>query len=979
CWACLLASVVGVALGFFADLVEHAAGQLDVLAVVGALAARRALGAEVEAQDVLDGLVHVDRLAAQGARGVHAVLAVDELDDGARGVAHGAVILDLQVLQRVDQAALHVAGPARAHGGVHEAFAATHGVEEELQGREAALVRVLHEALGLGAQVAHREVGERAAMIAARDALAAHGLLAHAAGHLGEVEHGAAGAGLGHDDRAVLQAEVRAGDLAGFVTRLSKLLHDLELQRLLQVAAGKLLEDALVVGVDELVDGGAGVLDHLVDLGLRFGGDVLVVDAGAEALDHDAADGELRHVVDEAARAVGPVAADDLVEDLALEGADGLLVAGAVDQQAVLDGREAVVRAHVGGDLALDARVGLLDLRLELQRQVLGEDVAEELLAVPEVLAGLGGERAVEALELGLKLLLAGLGVGLLEVREPRVRDGGVRLLPGLEDVGALLVARLVPDARLLDLGDGREDLALGEEHLAERRDERARDLVVDGADDGAAEAGRQDVLLDAHEDLGLGARLLALEDVHVHLVAVEVRVVGRAHREVDAERLPRHDLDLVRHHRHAVQRGLAVEQHDVAVHEVALDHEAGLEALRHLRGVDVRDLEAAAVGAEDVVDAGLVDAAHAGGGARAAGDQLLDLLVVVRRDLDGDRQFARGLHGDAHVVDADVGVGRDHRAGAEVDALAGEVAAEAALLALEALGERLEGAARAVARGRDARRLVVHVRRDVVLEQLPEVFDDELGRAGVAVLLEALVDAQHVHELVREVVLRALARLQRDAGAHRHGRDREDGEDHPLGARDDGVDAHEGQVGVGHLLQPLADVHGRELVAVLAEGRGLLEVHLLGRLAAVRASVLGLRGLLDDLLHEVLVTAKLLGLLLLALKRLHLLGGEQHAAARLAGGAEDVLDDLREPDVDDGHREVDVAEVAGAVAHGAAARLAAQARLDDAQARVHEAHLDGVAVVVVGVGGDDLGRRHLADLLGREEGERDAPDLLGS
>ena len=71
----------------------------------------------------------------------------------------------------------------------------------------------------------------------------------------------------------------------------------------------------------------------------------------------------------------------------------------------------------------------------------------------------------------------------------------------------------------------------------------------------------------DLHQDLRLGPGLLALEDVQVHLVAIEVRVVGRADAEVQPERLPRHDPHGVRHHAHPVQRRLPVEQDDVAVH----------------------------------------------------------------------------------------------------------------------------------------------------------------------------------------------------------------------------------------------------------------------------------------------------------------------------------------------------------------------------------------------------------------------------
>src|SRR5208283_4906012 len=81
--------------------------------------------------------------------------------------------------------------------------------------------------------------------------------------------------------------------------------------------------------------------------------------------------------------------------------------------------------------------------------------------------------------------------------------------------------------------------------------------------------------------------------------------------------------------------------------------------------------------------------------------------------------------------------------------------------------------------------------------------------------------------------------------------------------------------------------------------------------------------------------------------------------------------------DVDDRHGELDDAEVAGALVDPSAARPAPQVRFDDPEVEVHEAHLDGVAVVVVRVGGDDLRGAHPPDLVRREEGELEAADLL--
>ncbi len=57
------------------------------------------------------------------------------------------------------------------------------------------------------------------------------------------------------------------------------------------------------------------------------------------------------------------------------------------------------------------------------------------------------------------------------------------------------------------------------------------------GRNDDVAILGRAQVAEDAHERGGLGAGFLRLRHVHVHLVAVEIGVVRRAHALVEAER----------------------------------------------------------------------------------------------------------------------------------------------------------------------------------------------------------------------------------------------------------------------------------------------------------------------------------------------------------------------------------------------------------------------------------------------------------
>ena len=78
------------------------------------------------------------------------------------------------------------------------------------------------------------------------------------------------------------------------------------------------------------------------------------------------------------------------------------------------------------------------------------------------------------------------------------------------------------------------------------------------------------------------------------------------------------------------------------------------------------------------------------------------------------------------------------------------------------------------------------------------------------------------------------------------------------------------------------------------------------------------------------------------------------------------------------GSGHVDVTEVARTVIDFGPAGLATQTWLDDPHVRVHETHIDRETVIIVGVGRDYLGGRHLPDLVGREQGEQYLVNPLG-
>jgi hypothetical protein len=59
---------------------------------------------------------------------------------------------------------------------------------------------------------------------------------------------------------------------------------------------------------------------------------------------------------------------------------------------------------------------------------------------------------------------------------------------------------------------------------------------------------------------------------MHVHLISVKVSVVRCSHTQVEAECLVVKDFNAVTHHRHFVQRRLAIENYVIIIFEMALN-----------------------------------------------------------------------------------------------------------------------------------------------------------------------------------------------------------------------------------------------------------------------------------------------------------------------------------------------------------------------------------------------------------------------
>ena len=332
----------------------------------------------------------------------------------------------------------------------------------------------------------------------------------------------------------------------------------------------------------------------------------------------------------------------------------------------------------------------------------------------------------------------------VVELDQP-VLERQLGLLGGAERARTRAVLLLVP-VGLLELlvvlgqllaGRPVGDVVDPEDHVLRRRRQRR---TVRGA---------EDVVRRQHQDPRLRLRLGAERDVDGHLVAVEVGVERRADERVDLDRLALDELRLERLDAEAVQRRRAVQQHRVLLDDL----------LEHVP--DLRDHR--------------VD--HLLGG--------LDVLHGLALDEPAHDERLEQLQGhqlrQAALVQLQRRAGHDHRTARVVDALAEQVLAEAPLLALEHVRERLQ---RPVARARDgpAAAAVVEQRVDGLLQHPLLVVDDDLGRAEVEQPLQPVVAVDHAAVEVVQVGGREAAAVELDHRAQLRRDHRDDVEDHPLG-----------------------------------------------------------------------------------------------------------------------------------------------------------------------------------------------------
>ena len=296
-------------------------------------------------------------------------------------------------------------------------------------------------------------------------------------------------------------------------------------------------------------------------------------------------------------------------------------------------------------------------------------------------------------------------------------------------------------------------------------------DHVLAGHGEGPAVGRRQHVVGREHQHPGLGLGLGRKGQVDGHLVAVEVGVEGGAHQRVDLDGLALDQHRLEGLDAEAVERGRPVQEHRVLLDDLFQDvPHVGATALDH------------ALGRLDVLgQLGVDQPLHDEGLEQLEGHEL----------------------GQAALVQAERGAGDDDRTARVVDALAQQVLAEPALLALEHVGQRLEGTV-AGPGDRTAATAVVEQGVDRLLEHPLLVVDDDLGRTEVEKALQAVVPVDDPAVQVVEVGRGEAAAVELHHRAQ-VGRDDRDGvEDHGRGLVDPPAAVGVAPVEGGDDLEPL-------------------------------------------------------------------------------------------------------------------------------------------------------------------------------
>ena len=323
-----------------------------------------------------------------------------------------------------------------------------------------------------------------------------------------------------------------------------------------------------------------------------------------------------------------------------------------------------------------------------------------------------------------------------------------------------------------------------------------AQDHILRRHGNRCAVRGLQQVAGSQHQHLGLTAGILAQRQMHCHLVTVEVGVeCGTCQRvQLDGTALHQHRVEGL--NAQTVQGRCTVQQNGMT-----LDH--GLQAVPDLR---------------------LCALHHLAGGLDVVGDALLHQILHNK----GLEQLQSHLLGQTALIHLQLRADDDNGTAGVVNTLAQQVLTEAALLALQQIGQALQSTVVGAGDG-TAAAAVVDQAVHCFLQHALLVAHDDVGSTQLQQTAQTVVAVDDAAVQVIQVGGGEAAAIQLDHGAQVRRQNRQHIHDHPLGTV-------AGNAECLHDLQTLEDTH-----ALLTGGL----FHLSGQLCAQLIQI--------DLLQQIL------------------------------------------------------------------------------------------------------------------------------
>lgn len=439
-----------------------------------------------------------------------------------------------------------------------------------------------------------------------------------------------------------------------------------------------------------------------------------------------------------------------------------------------------------------------------------------------------------------------------------------------------------------------------------------------------------------------------ALRHVHIHFVTVEVSILRTGRRNVQTEgRLGKH-THAVAFHRSLVKRRLAVEEHNVAVDEVAM-HDVALAKLNVLR-IDLAEIDGAIFLRElDGLGTWMLIGSIA--------NLLHEAFAILRSHTFGEGEIRRDLRRNAEFVEINIGIRRNHRAGREVDTLTHQIAANTALLGSHAGLEGTKRTTRTLDGRIETLDIVIHVGRHILLEEHRALRENIRRLTLVHLVAQGVVGANDHEELVRQIVLHTLVVVHDHRRTDAERRNREDRTDHPVRTRKLGIKPEFTALLIRQTLEGTQDDlclerNGLTLVAFTLKGTRCA-IHLRDVLEYLGLALGTESGLGADLgvagTNCTAVQADLIGELVNHIVELNELHGSCHT---------------------------NVTEMPRALQVRVATRRADLSILGGTKARIKDAARNGLISLVVFVGGD-LDDTLLENILGAPDAKLDADDLV--